>query len=118
MEEKILVILGKIQNKMDEMQDQINGMQNQMDDMNERFDRLEELNENLQNEVRQVQAQQFIFEHEYGTKIEAIFDAVTMELDKNLEKSVKIRKLDNRVDRCEANIFGHEKKISSLEFNQ
>lgn len=61
---------------------------------------------------------QFLFEEEYGTKIDAILDAVTLELDKNLEKSDKIRKLDNRMDRAEANIFGHEKRISRLEMKK
>ena len=57
-------------------------------------------------------------EEECGKKIDAIFDAVTLELDKNLEKSEKIRKLDKRMDRTEVNIFDHEKRISVLERNQ
>ena len=57
----------------------------------------------------------FVFEEEYGTKIDAILDAVTLELDKNLEKSEKIRTLDRRMDRAEAHIFNHEKKFARLE---
>lgn len=57
------------------------------------------------------------FEQRVIEKIEAIYDAVTLELDKNLEKSEKIRKLDQRMDRAELNFFAHEKRISLLENN-
>ena len=58
---------------------------------------------------------QFLFEHEYGKKIDLMYDAIVTELDKNQEKSEKIRKLDARVDRCEMSLFDHEKRISVLE---
>lgn len=85
------------------------------------LNKLEEMDrkiENLQEEVREIRNQQLVFEYEYGTKIDAIFDAVTLELDKNLEKSEKIRKLENRMDRSEVTMFGYEKRISSLELNR
>ncbi len=85
-----------------------------LNEMNEKFDR--KFNE-LDDKITEVRQQQFLFEQEYGTKIDAIFDAVTLELDKNLEKSEKIRKLEGRMDRTEANMFSYEKRISNLELN-
>ena len=85
------------------------------------LNKLEEMDrkiENLQEEVREIRNRQLMFEYEYGTKIDAIFDAVTLELDKNLEKSEKIRKLENRMDRSEVTMFCYEKRISSLELNR
>lgn len=58
---------------------------------------------------------QFVFEQEYGKKIDLMYDAIITELDKNQEKSEKIRKLGARTDRCEMSLFDHEKRISVLE---
>lgn len=85
-----------------------------LNEMNEKFDRKFD---ELDDKITEVREQQFLFEQEYGTKIDAIFDAVTLELDKNLEKSEKIRKLEGRMDRTEANMFSYEKRISNLELN-
>ncbi len=78
-------------------------------------EKIDKVHDELHEEITEVKNQQFLFEHEYGTKIDAIFDAVTMELDKNLEKSEKIRKLGQRMDKSEVKLFGFEKRISSLE---
>ncbi len=86
-----------------------------LNEMNEKFDRKFD---ELDDKITEVREQQFLFEQEYGTKIDAIFDAVTLELDKNLEKSEKIRKLEGRMDRTEANMFSYEKRISNLELNR
>ena len=94
------------------MDEKINNLETKMD---ERMDHMQEQVNGLQKEIREVKNQQLLFEHEYGTKIDAIFDAVTLELDKNLEKSQKIRILEGRMDRAEAMAFSYERRISSLE---
>ena len=86
-----------------------------LNEMNEKFDKKFD---ELDDKITEVREQQFLFEQEYGTKIDAIFDAVTLELDKNLEKSEKIRKLEGTMDRTEANMFSYEKRISNLELNR
>ena len=112
---KILQKLDKLDNKIDAMQiktdTRFDQMQNQIDGMQG------QINE-LQNRVEEISDRQLVFESEYGTKIDAIFDAVTMELDKNLEKSEKIRTLEKRADRHDAVIFSYEKRISKLELNR
>lgn len=102
----------KFEGKIDEMNQKFEG---KFDEMNQKFER--KIDE-LQEEIREIRNRQLVFEYEYGTKIDAIFDAVTLELDKNLEKSEKIRKLENRMDRNEVTMFGYEKRISSLELNR
>lgn len=139
MEEQIMQILqklDKLDNKIDamqiktdtrfdQMQNQIDGMQRQIGGMQKQINGLQgqvggiqgQINE-LQNRVEEISDRQLVFESEYGTKIDAIFDAVTMELDKNLEKSEKIRTLEKRADRHDAAMFGHEKRISKLELSR
>ena len=107
MEEKMSILLEqmkKMEEKIDCIQEEINGIHEEMNGVHE--------------EIREIKGRQLLFEHEYGTKIDAIFDAVTLELDKNLEKSQKIRVLEGRMDRIEATSFNYEKRISRLELNQ
>ncbi len=100
MEEKLVKILNEMNKKFNELDQKLDRKFNELDD-----------------KITEVREQQCLFEQEYGTKIDAIFDAVTLELDKNLEKSEKIRKIEGRMDRTEANMFSYEKRISNLELN-
>ena len=75
----------------------------------------EKLEQKLSQFKKEILDQLFIFEQEYGAKIDAILDSVSMEMDKNIEKSEKIRNLGKRMDRAEVTIFNHEKRISSIE---
>ena len=84
--------------------------------LEEKLDKI--LDEKFEKVKKEIMDRQFLFEENYGTKIDAILDAVTLELDKNLEKSEKIRKIDDRMDRAEVNIFGLEKRVSNLELNK
>ena len=116
MEEKILNKLEEMNKNFVEKLETVEQNFNQkLEEMDQKF---EKKFEEIQEEISQIRNQQLIFEYEYGTKIDAIFDSVSLELDKNLEKSQKIRKLENRMDRTEVEIFGHEKRISKLELNQ
>ncbi len=119
MEEKILDAIDKKFNEINEKFDQKFELMEQrfdqkFEEMDQKFD--QKFNE-IHQELTQIRNRQFLFEQEYGTKIDAIFDAVSLELDKNKEKSEKIRKLEKRVDRNEVQIFSHEKRISRLELN-
>ena len=55
----------------------------------------------------------FEINHENNTKCSNIY----IPKQKNIQKSSKLPKLDKRLERAEANIFGHEKRISNLEMN-
>lgn len=110
----------KILQQLDEKTEKIETNLQQLDekfearfqDLEKKFDELRADNEEFKQEMVN---RHFVFEQEYGQKINAIYDAVTLELDKNLEKSEKISKLNTRMDRAEINIFNHEKRISKLE---
>lgn len=133
MEEKIISILDKMNTRFDEITKEVHDLKKECNakfdaiierqtafekECNKKFDTIFEQQTTFNTKIDEILGQQFVFEHEYGTKIDAIFDAVTLELDKNLEKSKKIRRLDNRMDMAEANIFNHEKRISKIELNQ
>ena len=115
-EKKFEEMESKFDKKFEEMESKFDKKFEEMDNKLERkFEELKAENRELREEIREIREQQFVFEHEYGKKIDAIFDAVTMELDKNLEKSKKIRKLEERTDRSEIILFDHEKRISKVE---
>ncbi len=112
------------------MEEKLTAILFQMNQMNQRFEHFEQkinqkfndfeqkINQKISDSEKRILDQQFLFENEYGIKIDAIFDAVTLELDKNLEKSQKIGKLEGRMDRNEVAVFNHEKRISTLELSQ
>ena len=90
------------------------------ENMEKKFDKkLAELEDKFEKRFTEMKKEildkQFVFEQSFGQKIDMIYDAVTLELDKNIEKSQKIRRLDERMDNSEARFFNHEKRISSLE---
>lgn len=121
MEEKMSILLEqmkKMEEKIDCIQEEINGIHEEMNGIHEEINGIHEEMNGVHEEIREIKDRQLLFEHEYGTKIDAIFDAVTLELDKNLEKSQKIRVLEGRMDRIEATSFNYEKRISRLELNQ
>lgn len=119
--DKLNGLKDKLENSFN---DKINKIKNELEtNFDKKFSEFElEIEGNFYQKIDELRKelldQQFLFEEEYGMKIDAILDAVTLELDKNLEKSDKIRKLDSRMDRVEANIFGHEKRISHLEMKK
>lgn len=133
MEQKILDILVQVQNQVIRLQEQVEGLQNQVNGLQNQVNSLQDQVNNLETKVNGMESrldnkieevrqdildQQFLFEQEYGIKIDAIFDAVTLELDKNLEKSEKLHRLEKRMDRNDVTILGHEKRISTLELKR
>ena len=122
MDEKVLEVLFQINQRLDKIDQRLDGVDNRLDRVDQRFDetdqKIEDLHEEMNQNAKEILDRQFLFETEYGRKIDAIFDSVSLEMDKNLEKSAKIRKLDQRVDRNEVNIFSLEKRVSTLELKQ
>lgn len=118
LDNKIAAMQIKTDTRFDQMQNQIDGMQKQINGLQGQVGGIQGQINELQNRVEEISDRQLVFESEYGTKIDAIFDAVTMELDKNLEKSEKIRTLEKNADRHDAAMFGHEKRISKLELSR
>ncbi len=126
MEEKIITMLLEMNQRFDKLEQKMEvsnqelrqDMQELRQEVRERFDDFEKkVDQKFDSFEKKVLGQHFLFENEYGIKIDAIFDAVTLELDKNLEKSEKIGKLEGRMNRNEVAVFNHEKRISKLEFS-
>ncbi len=123
MEEKLTAILfqmNQMNQRFEHFEQKINQKFNDFEQkINQEFNDFEQkINQKISDSEKRILDQQFLFENEYGIKIDAIFDAVTLELDKNLEKSQKIGKLEGRMDRNEVAVFNHERRISTLELSQ
>ncbi len=113
MEQEILDILMDIDRSLRAMETRLSKLEQNAEHM--RLELKNEIDQKIGDAKKQILDQHFLFEHEYGTKIDAIFDAVSLELDKNKEKSEKIRKLETRIEQNEIKIFNHEERISRLE---
>lgn len=98
MEEKNMTLMIEMKQKLDEFR--------------------QEVKEEIAESEKRILDQYFLFESEYGVKIDAIFDAVTMKLDNDLEQSKKIGKLEERMDQNDVAMFQYEKRISALELSQ
>lgn len=135
--DEIKTLLIELGNKMGRMQLEIEGMKQEIGEMKQKIetidqkiekldyqmkdgfltmeDKFREYDQKLEKVEKTILDRQFLFEQEYGSKIDAIYDHVALELQKNEEKSVKIHTLDTRLDRSEVELFNHEKRISVLE---
>jgi len=110
--------------KIDEKFDRIDERFNEMD---QRFNQLEtntknelenfktSLEQKMEDTKKEILDRQFLFEQEYGSKIDIILDAVKLEMEKNIEKSEDIKKLDTRMERAKLHLFNHEARIDRIE---
>ncbi len=78
MEEKMEILLQK----MDKFESKLNHIEEKVDCLEGKVDDVQEEINDIHQEIREVKEQQFLFEHEYGNKIHAIFDSVSLEMDK------------------------------------
>lgn len=102
MEEKILEMLYKMDNRLDKMDQKIDNVKT-------------ELNQSMDDLRKEILDKQFVFEDEYGKKIDAIFDYVQFHQNNNLKRFDKISDLEKRVETVEVHHLNHEKRISALE---
>lgn len=108
----IEIRIDGIQSQIDGMQSQMDGMQVQINDMQTQMNkRFEEMDQDI-TEIRQ---QQFAFEEIYGRKIDAIFDCVTMQMQRNQKHSEKMHELSGRMDRNEITMLDYDRRITILE---
>lgn len=88
--------------KFDDVQQQMNGL-------------CQEVNKNMNDLAKEILDRQFVFENDYGTKINAIYEYVQFHQEKNLQRFDRITNIEQRVDEIELHNFDHEKRISILE---
>lgn len=75
-----------------------------------------ELSNTIREEVRsEVSAQMFVFEEEYGRKINIMYEELTGKIHKerNLQEDIAI--MERRIDKNSDFVFHHEKRITTLE---
>lgn len=119
MEEILLTMQNQMNKKFDEIDQKFKSIDKRFEIIDKKFEaidkRFDDLELKIDNMRQEILDRQFLFEQEYGAKIDIILDAVKMQLDQNSVKSEKIRELDNRIDKVELNIFNHESRIHHLE---
>ena len=112
MQNSIQTQMNGIQTQMNGMQTQIDGMQTQINNMqtqmNKRFEEIDQA-------ITEIRQQQFVFEETYGKKIDAIFDCVTMQMQRNQKHSEKMHELSGRMDRNEITMLDYDRRITNLE---
>lgn len=111
-EEKILLLLAEMKKELTEMKQEMTGMKQELVDvkqeltgvkqeMAERFDETDRKFDNVYVEMdhlrKEILDKQFLFEDEYGKKIDAIFEYVQFHQKINLQRFDKINELEKRV---------------------
>lgn len=110
MEERILNALAEMNQKFDKKFDEMHK------EMHKEIDNLrQEVNQNMNHLAQKILDRQFVFEDEYGRKIDAIFEYVEFHQKNNLQRFDRISNLEDRVETTELQILDHEKRISALE---
>ena len=115
MEEKILLLLAEMKKELTEMKQEMTGMKQELcdinkrlDGMDERFDETDKKFDNVSIEMdnlrKEILDRQFLFEDEYGKKIDAIFEYVQFHQKTNLQRFDKINDLERRVSVLERKI--------------
>ena len=95
-------------------------MKQDMDDlrqeMRQDMDNLrQEMKQDMKDLRKEILDKQFVFENDYGKKIDAIFDYVQFHQKNNLKRFDSISSLEKRVNLAEIQILDHEKRITALE---
>lgn len=104
-EEKILLLLAEMKKELTEMKQEMTEMKQELVDvkqeMAERFDETDRKFDNVYVEMdhlrKEILDKQFLFEDEYGKKIDAIFEYVQFHQKINLQRFDKINELEKRV---------------------
>lgn len=105
MEEKILLELSKLNEKIDQ----------KINDLDQKVDRLEQgMDQKIENKIesakKEILDHYFLFEQEYGYKINAILDTVITVSKKSEEKAELIRQLDRRMSKQELRTLALEQR--------
>ena len=102
MENKILDMLIEMNQKLDEFKEEVK-QENA------------KLRQEMNDLAKEILDKQFVFEDEYGKKIDAIFEFVDFHQKNNLKRFDRISDLENRVGIEEKTSLNHEKRILVLE---
>ena len=126
MEEKILKEMSKLfDQKFTEMDQKFDQkfvkMEEKFDqkfiEMDQKFDRkFKEMKTEIKEEISdQISAQMFVFETEYGRKINIMFEELMAKNENERDLQNQILQILRRVDKNSAFIFNHENRVTALE---
>lgn len=127
MEEKILEALNKINERLDRMDQRLDQMGERFDKTDQRFDqmgeRFEKSNQKIlgiegriAQEIRQqILDHMFVFETEYGRKMNIAYEEIIARNQKEGIQNEMIQNLERRTDMNSAFVHSHEERIAVLE---
>lgn len=128
MENKILEMLLKMDEKLDRFKEEVKQENEKLrQEMNQKIDDLEQkmdqkmndleqkMNHKMEDLAKEILDRQFVFEDEYGKKIDAIFEFVDFHQKNNLKRFDRISDVEKRLEIEEEKSLNHEKRISILE---
>lgn len=141
MEEKILEALNKINERLDRMDQRLDQMGERFDKTDQRFDQMEErldktdqrfdqmgerfeksdqkilgIEGRIAQEIRQqILDHMFVFETEYGRKMNIAYEEIIARNQKEGIQNEMIQNLERRTDMNSAFVHSHEERIAVLE---
>ena len=114
MKNEILAAIGKVDKKVDNMQEEIKEMKKQVakipgiEKQVAKIPEIEKQIVDLQIETRNISRSVAVIEHEHGDKLKALFDAFAVHTE-------KMEKQENRICFCEHKLENHENEIYYLK---
>lgn len=122
--------LDKIDERLDKIDERLDGIDGRLDGIDERLDgvdrKFEETDEKIlgiekriAQEIRQqILDHMFVFETEYGRKINIAYEEITARNHKEAIQDENIKVLERRTDMNSAFVHSHEERITVLEKTQ
>ena len=126
MEQKIMDMLFEMNKRFDAMDQKIDDfkleMKNELNELEERLEKRlekkmeEKLEQKLEHKLNEIiSSYMFVFEAEYGRKINIMFEELTAKNQKERIAEENMLVLEKRIDKNSTFVFNHEKRITTLE---
>lgn len=115
--------LDKIDERLDRTDERLDKIDGRLDKMDERFNETDEKILGIEGRIAQEIRQQildhmFVFETEYGRKINIAYEEITAKNHKEAIQDENIKILERRTDMNSAFVHSHEERITVLEKTQ
>ena len=93
MEDKVFDLLTKMYNEIQDMKSDMNDMKSEIKVTNKKLDEKADKSDIIR------------LEHTLGNKIEALFDAIEIQIDRNTEVATNLKRVENKVDKLELKVI-------------
>ena len=107
MEDKVFDLLTKMYNEIQDMKSDMNDMKSEIkdmkSDMNDMKSEIKVINKKLDEKADKSDIVRL--EHTLGDKIEALFDAGEIQIDRDTEVATNLKRVENKVDKLELKVI-------------